>query len=134
MCCASDMANETADLYNALPLNWASDRELLAGLTVDEDDEHDDPELRYADGSTVVALAKPSERERTQWYLQRYVPNLPAAREIVMFDRSWYNRAGVERVMGFCTQEEYEEFMREAPEFERMLVRSGLHLTKFWFS
>jgi polyphosphate kinase 2 len=85
-------------------------------------------------GATVVALAKPSEREQTQWYLQRYVPHLPAAGEIVMFDRSWYNRAGVERVMGFCTQAEYEEFMREAPEFERMLVRSGLHLTKFWFS
>jgi len=207
MCCASDVTNETADLYNALPLNWASDPELLAGLTVDDDDEHDDPVLRYADGrtvdtwredypysermsrpeyeylkrplqielvklqnwvkstgqrivivfegrdaagkggtikrftehlnprgATVVALVKPSERERTQWYFQRYAPHLPAAREIVMFDRSWYNRAGVERVMGFCTEEEYEEFMREAPEFERMLVRSGLHLTKFWFS
>jgi polyphosphate kinase 2 len=85
-------------------------------------------------GATVVALAKPSAREQTQWYLQRYVPHLPAAREMVMFDRSWYNRAGVERVMGFCTQAEYEEFMREAPDFERMLVRSGLHLTKFWFS
>ncbi len=201
------MTNETADLYNALPLNWASDPELLAGLTVDDDDEHDDPVLRYADGrtvdtwredypysermtrpeyeylkrplqielvklqnwvkstgqrivilfegrdaagkggtikrftehlnprgATVVALVKPSERERTQWYFQRYVPHLPAAREIVMFDRSWYNRAGVERVMGFCTDEEYREFMREAPEFERMLVRSGLDLTKFWFS
>jgi polyphosphate kinase 2 len=81
-----------------------------------------------------VALEKPSERERTQWYFQRYVPHLPAAGEIVLFDRSWYNRAGVERVMGFCTEEEYREFMREAPEFERMLVRSGLHLTKFWFS
>jgi polyphosphate kinase len=193
--------------FNALPANWASDRELLAGLTVDDDDEHDDPVLRYPDGrtvdtwredypypekmtrdeyaylkrplqvelvklqnwvksagqrivivfegrdaagkggtikrftehlnprgATVVALVKPSERERTQWYFQRYVPHLPAAREIVMFDRSWYNRAGVERVMGFCTDEEYREFMREAPDFERMLVRSGLHLTKFWFS
>ena len=70
----------------------------------------------------------------TEWYFQRYVPHLPAAGEIVLFDRSWYNRAGVERVMGFCTGAEYREFMREAPEFERMLVRSGLHLTKFWFS
>ena len=85
-------------------------------------------------GATVVALVKPNQRERTQWYFQRYVPHLPAGGEIVMFDRSWYNRAGVERVMGFTTQEEYEEFMREAPDFERMLVRSGLHLTKFWFS
>jgi polyphosphate kinase 2 len=85
-------------------------------------------------GCSVVALEKPTERERTQWYFQRYVAHLPAAGEIVMFDRSWYNRAGVERVMGFCTDEEYEEFMREAPEFERMLVNSGLHLTKFWFS
>jgi len=208
MCCASDMTSPSADNnYNALPLNWASNRELLAGLTVDDDDEHDDPVLRYADGrtvetwredypydekmtrheyeylkrplqvelvklqnwvksageriiivfegrdaagkggtikrftehlnprgATVVALTKPSERERTQWYFQRYVPHLPAAREIVMFDRSWYNRAGVERVMGFCTDEEYWEFMREAPEFERLLIRSGLHLTKFWFS
>jgi len=207
MCCASDVNSEPADRYNALPLNWASDPDLLAGLRVDDDDEHDDPVLRYADGrtvetwredypydermsrheyeslkrplqielvrlqnwvkstgqrivlvfegrdaagkggtikrftehlnprgATVVALAKPSEREQSQWYLQRYVPHLPAAGEIVMFDRSWYNRAGVERVMGFCTQAEYEEFMREAPEFEHMLVRSGLYLTKFWFS
>jgi len=85
-------------------------------------------------GATVVALEKPSERERTQWYFQRYAAHLPGAGEIVLFDRSWYNRAGVERVMGFCTPEEYLEFMREAPEFERMLVNSGLHLTKFWFS
>jgi polyphosphate kinase 2 len=85
-------------------------------------------------GATVVALEKPTERERTQWYFQRYVAHLPGAGEILMFDRSWYNRAGVERVMGFCTQEEYLEFMREAPEFERMLVSSGIHLTKFWFS
>ena len=85
-------------------------------------------------GASIVALEKPSERERTQWYFQRYVTHLPSAGEIVMFDRSWYNRAGVERVMGFCTPEEYLEFMREAPEFERMLVHSGLHLTKFWFS
>src|ERR1700729_1509484 len=85
-------------------------------------------------GATVVALAKPSEREQTQWYLQRYVPHLPAAGEIVMFDRSWYNRAGVERVMHFSSHDDYEEFMREAPDFERMLIRSGLYLTKFWFS
>ena len=85
-------------------------------------------------GATVVALVKPTKRERSQWYFQRYVPNLPGEGEIVMFDRSWYNRAGVERVMGFATDEEYWEFMREAPEFERMLVHSGLHLTKFWFS
>jgi polyphosphate kinase 2 len=201
------VSSETAELFNALPLNWASDPDLLAGLTVDDDDEHDDPVLHYADGrtvdtwredypydekmsrqeyesekrplqielvrlqnwvkstgqrivivfegrdaagkggtikrftehlnprgATVVALAKPTKREQSQWYLQRYVPHLPGAGEIVMFDRSWYNRAGVERVMGFCTQAEYEEFMREAPEFERMLIRSGLNLTKFWFS
>jgi polyphosphate kinase 2 len=85
-------------------------------------------------GATVVALVKPTKRERSQWYFQRYVPHLPGAGEIVMFDRSWYNRAGVERVMGFATDEEYWEFMREAPEFEHMLIRSGLHLTKFWFS
>jgi polyphosphate kinase 2 len=85
-------------------------------------------------GARIVALEKPSEREQTQWYFQRYVPFLPAAGEIVLFDRSWYNRAGVERVMGFCTEDEYLEFMREAPEFERMLVHSGLALTKFWFS
>jgi len=193
--------------YNALPANWASDPELLAGLTVDDDDEHDDPVLRWPDGrvvdtwredypypekmtrpeyeylkrplqielvklqnwvkstgqrivlvfegrdaagkggtikrftehlnprgATVVALVKPTERERTQWYFQRYVTHLPSAGEIVMFDRSWYNRAGVERVMGFCTPDEYREFMHEAPEFERMLVNSGLALTKFWFS
>jgi len=206
MCCASDVSIAPDD-FNAIPANWASDQDLLAGLTVDDDDEHDDPVLRYADGrtvetwredypysermsrqeyeylkrplqielvklqnwvkstgerivivfegrdaagkggtikrftehlnprgATVVALVKPSQRERTQWYFQRYVTHLPAAGEIVMFDRSWYNRAGVERVMGFCTQEEYEEFMREAPDFERLLVRSDLHLTKFWFS
>jgi polyphosphate kinase len=82
----------------------------------------------------VVALGTPTEREKTQWYFQRYVPHLPAAGEIVLFDRSWYNRAGVERVMGFCTPEEYDEFMRSAPEFERMLVRSGTILIKYWFS
>ncbi|GII55200.1 hypothetical protein Pth03_35890 [Planotetraspora thailandica] len=85
-------------------------------------------------GATVVALEKPSERERTQWYFQRYSHHLPAAGEIVLFDRSWYNRAGVERVMGFCTHEEYVEFMRQAPQFERMLVRDGVHLVKLWFS
>jgi polyphosphate kinase 2 len=85
-------------------------------------------------GSRVVALDKPSERERTQWYFQRYVQHLPAAGEIVLFDRSWYNRAGVERVMGYCTADEYLEFMAQAPEIERMFVRSGIHLVKFWFS
>src|ERR1700753_2762807 len=85
-------------------------------------------------GARVVALEKPSERERTQWYFQRYVTHLPSAGEIVLFDRSWYNRAGVERVMGFCSPAEYLEFMRQAPEFERMLVRSGVRLVKFWFS
>jgi polyphosphate kinase len=85
-------------------------------------------------GARVVALEKPTERERTQWYFQRYVAHLPAAGEIVLFDRSWYNRAGVERVMGFATPREYLEFMRQAPEFERMLVREGIHLVKFWFS
>jgi polyphosphate kinase len=82
----------------------------------------------------VVALPAPNDRERTQWYFQRYVPHLPAAGEIVLFDRSWYNRAGVERVMDFCTPEEYEEFFRSVPEFERMLVRSGIRLLKYWFS
>ncbi len=85
-------------------------------------------------GARVVALEKPSETERGQWYFQRYVQHLPTAGEIVMLDRSWYNRAGVERVMGFCTDAEYQEFMRQAPLFERQLVRSGIHLIKFWFS
>ncbi len=85
-------------------------------------------------GARVVALEKPSEVERGQWYFQRYVQHLPTSGEIVLFDRSWYNRAGVERVMGFCTEEEYQEFMRQAPLFERQLVRSGVHLIKFWFS
>jgi polyphosphate kinase 2 len=85
-------------------------------------------------GARVVALEKPSERESTQWYFQRYVAHLPAAGEIVLFDRSWYNRAGVERVMGFCGPAEYLEFMRQAPEFERMLARDGIRLVKFWFS
>jgi polyphosphate kinase 2 len=202
------MTSATSDDYNALPLDWASNRDLLAGLTVEnDDDEHDDPVLRWPDGrlvdtwredypypekmtreeyeylkrplqielvrlqnwvkdtgqrivmvfegrdaagkggtikrftehlnprgASVVALIKPTERERSQWYFQRYVPSLPGAGEIVMFDRSWYNRAGVERVMGFCTDDEYWEFMRETPEFEKMLINSGLHLTKFWFS
>jgi polyphosphate kinase len=82
----------------------------------------------------VVALPAPNDRERTQWYFQRYVEHLPGAGEIVCFDRSWYNRAGVEHVMGFCTPEEYEEFYRTVPDFERMLVRSGIHLIKYWFS
>jgi polyphosphate kinase 2 len=82
----------------------------------------------------VVALPAPNDRERTQWYFQRYVAHLPAAGEIVLFDRSWYNRAGVERVMGFCSDDEVEEFFRSVPEFERMLVRSGIHLLKYWFS
>ena len=82
----------------------------------------------------VVALSKPTGREKTQWYFQRYVQHLPSAGEMVLFDRSWYNRAGVERVMGFCTEEEYIEFLRSCPEFERMLVRSGIKLIKYWFS
>ena len=85
-------------------------------------------------GCRIVALGKPTERERTQWYFQRYVNQLPAAGEIVLFDRSWYNRAGVERVMGFCTHNEYTEFMRTCPEFEHMLQRSGIILIKYWFS
>ena len=82
----------------------------------------------------VVALGTPTDKEKTQWYFQRYVPHLPAAGEIVLFDRSWYNRSGVEHVMGFCTEAEYEEFLRSCPEFERMLVRSGIILIKYWFS
>ena len=82
----------------------------------------------------VVALPAPNDREQTQWYFQRYVPHLPAAGEIALFDRSWYNRAGVERVMGFCNDEQYEEFFRSVPEFERMLVRSGIKVIKYWFS
>ena len=82
----------------------------------------------------VVALGTPTEREKTQWYFQRYVPQLPAAGEMVLFDRSWYNRAGVEHVMGFCSDEEYREFLRSCPEFERMLVRAGIVLIKYWFS
>ncbi|MEV0329863.1 polyphosphate kinase 2 [Micromonospora echinospora] len=85
-------------------------------------------------GAKVVALVKPNERESTQWYFQRWLHHLPAAGEIVLFDRSWYNRAGVERVMGFCTRKEYLEFLRQAPELERMLVRSGIRLVKLWFS
>ena len=82
----------------------------------------------------VVALGTPSDKEKQQWYFQRYVPHLPSAGEMVLFDRSWYNRAGVERVMGFCTDDEYRDFMRTCPEFERMLVRSGVNLIKYWFS
>ena len=188
MCSACEVRGEFFSKFNAVPADWASDPVLTAGLTVDDDDEHDDPVLRWPDGrvvdtwredypyaekmprheyeylkrplqvelvklqnwvksvgeriiivfegrdaagkggtikrftehlnprgATVVALTKPSERERTQWYFQRYVPHLPAAGEIVMFDRSWYNRAGVERVMGFTTEPDYWEFMLEAP-------------------
>ena len=82
----------------------------------------------------VVALGTPTEREKTQWYFQRYVPYLPAAGEVVLFDRSWYNRAGVEKVMGYCTNDEYWEFLRSCPNFERMLIRSGVILIKYWFS
>jgi polyphosphate kinase len=85
-------------------------------------------------GCRIVALGTPSDREKTQWYFQRYVAHLPAAGEIVLFDRSWYNRAGVEHVMGFCSEEEYGEFLRSCPEFERMMVRSGIILLKYWFS
>ncbi len=84
--------------------------------------------------ANIVALSTPTERERTQWYFQRYVAHLPAAGEIVMFDRSWYNRAGVERVMGFCTETEYEDFLLACPRFEQMLIRSGIHMIKYWFS
>ncbi|MEQ8547375.1 MAG: polyphosphate kinase 2 [Cyclobacteriaceae bacterium] len=82
----------------------------------------------------VVALGVPTEKEKSQWYFQRYVKHLPSAGQIVLFDRSWYNRAGVEKVMGFCTEEEYEEFLRSCPEFEKMLIRSGIILIKYWFS
>ena len=82
----------------------------------------------------VAALPAPSERERTQWYFQRYVSHLPAGGEIVLFDRSWYNRAGVERVMGFCTEEQYQDFFQSVPDFERLLIRSGIILIKYWFS
>lgn len=85
-------------------------------------------------GARVVALDKPTETERGQWYFQRYIQHLPSAGEIVLFDRSWYNRAGVERVMGFCSQQEYDQFITQTPEFEKMLVQSGVHLIKFWFS
>ena len=85
-------------------------------------------------GASVVALEKPTDTERGQWYFQRYIQHLPTSGEIVLFDRSWYNRAGVERVMGFCTDDEYDEFMREVPQFERHLTRSGIKLIKFWFS
>jgi polyphosphate kinase 2 len=99
------------------------------GGTIKRFTEHLDPR-----GTRVVALEKPSERESTQWYFQRYTRHLPAAGEIVLFDRSWYNRACVERVMGFCTEDEYQQFLRHVPELERMLVESGLHLIKLWFS
>ena len=99
------------------------------GGTIKRFTEHMNPR-----GARVVALEKPTERERSQWYFQRYIQQLPAGGEIVLFDRSWYNRAGVERVMGFCQPNEYLEFMREAPEIERMMVRNGIILFKYWFS
>ncbi len=99
------------------------------GGTIKRFTEHMNPR-----SARVVALTKPSDRERGQWYFQRYIQHFPSVGEIVMFDRSWYNRAGVERVMGFCTDDEYESFMDQAPAFERMLVDSGIHVTKFWFS
>ena len=99
------------------------------GGTIKRFTEHMNPRT-----ARVVALQKPTERERTQWFFQRYIAHLPAAGEIVLFDRSWYNRAGVERVMGFCSPQEYLEFMRQCPEMERMLVRSGIRLFKYWFS
>ena len=99
------------------------------GGTINRFTEHLNPRA-----ARVVALNKPSGEEAGQWYFQRYIRHFPTAGEMVMFDRSWYNRAGVERVMGFCTQEEYDVFMRHVPDFERMLVESGIHLTKFWFS
>lgn len=121
--------------------NWikANDRRLVVvfegrdaagkGGTIKRFTEHLNPR-----GARVVALEKPTARESTQWYFQRYVQHLPAAGEIVLFDRSWYNRAGVERVMGFCTPAQYDEFMRQAPLFEQMLVGDGIDLVKFWFS
>ncbi|CAM3934160.1 polyphosphate kinase 2 [Helcobacillus massiliensis] len=99
------------------------------GGTIKRFTEHLNPRM-----ARVVALNKPSDRERGQWYFQRYVQHLPTDGELVMFDRSWYNRAGVERVMGFCTDDEYHRFMDQAPQFERMLVDAGIHVTKFWFS
>ncbi|MGE0419442.1 MAG: polyphosphate kinase 2 [Acetobacteraceae bacterium] len=99
------------------------------GGTIKRFTEHMNPRT-----ARTVALPKPAERERTQWFFQRYIAHLPSAGEIVLFDRSWYNRAGVERVMGFCTPQEYLEFMRQCPELERMLVRSGIRLFKYWFS
>ena len=206
MCSACPVTSAPIQSFNEIPLDWETNPEVRARLTVDDEDEHDDPVLffdgqpvdtwredyPYAEkmtrdeyeylkrplqvelvrlqnwvkdtnqrivlvfegrdaagkggtikrftehlnprGATVVALNKTTEREQSQWYFQRYVPHLPGGGEIVLFDRSWYNRAGVERVMHFSSDEEYREFMREAPAFERMLVRSGLHLIKFWFS
>lgn len=120
---------------------WSEDRDLRhiilfegrdaagKGGTIKRFTEHLNPR-----GARVVALAKPNDRERGQWYFQRYIQHFPTSGELVLFDRSWYNRAGVERVMGFCTDDEYESFMAQAPQFEKMIVDSGIHLTKFWFS
>ena len=102
------------------PENWTNEIETITGTP--------------PRGARVVALEKPTEIEAGQWYFQRYVQHLPSRGEIVLFDRSWYNRAGVERVMGFCTEKEYQDFVHQAPEFERHLVSSGIHLIKFWFS
>jgi polyphosphate kinase 2 len=99
------------------------------GGTIKRFTEHMNPRT-----ARVIALQKPTERERTEWYFQRYIAHLPAAGEIVLFDRSWYNRAGVERVMGFCTPQDYLEFMRQCPQVEQMLTRSGIRLFKYWFS
>ncbi|MCB4208599.1 polyphosphate kinase 2 [Arthrobacter sp. UM1] len=99
------------------------------GGTIKRFTEHMNPRT-----SRVVALSKPSDREQGQWYFQRYIDHFPTSGEMVLFDRSWYNRAGVERVMGFCSDDEYERFMNQVPSFEKMLVESGIHLTKFWFS
>ena len=206
MCCAYGMTSEAAPPFNALPEDWASDPTLIAGLTVDDEDEHDDPVLLWhgqpvetwredypypekmtraeyeylkrplqvelvklqnwvkstgqriviifegrdaaGKGGTIkrvtqylnprvaqiAALPKPTEREAGEWYFQRYIAHLPSSGEMTLFDRSWYNRAGVEHVMGFCTKQEYARFMHQCPAFERMLVEDGILLRKYWFS
>jgi len=112
-----------------LPGGTRSPSTAVAGGAIKRFTEHLNPR-----GARVVALDRPTEQEQSQWYFQRYVPHLPSGGEIVFMDRSWYNRAGVERVMGYCTPTQYLEFMRSCPEFERMLVNSGIHLVKLWFS